>query len=241
MSSSSNGMHVPDNTSCRFCTSRHRSLFSSVSGEELEIIDGNKSCTRYKKGQALFHMGTRPLGVFCVNHGRIKVYRQGLDGRQQIIKVSAAGDLLGYKALISEHQYVHTAEALEDCVVCFVPKEDFLKLLKPGSEFYMRLLRAVCDEHGDISARMTEMAQRSVRQRLALALLMLKDTYGVEADREGEIEINLSREDLANIVGAATESLIRLLNDFKKEELIQSKGRRIKIVNPDGLLQASVH
>lgn len=86
---------------------------------------------------------------------------------------------------------------------------------------------------------MTEMAQRSVRQRAALSLLMLKDTYGIEHEQEGEIEINLTREDLANIIGTATESLIRLLNEFKKENLIETKGRKIRILNSKGLLLAS--
>jgi len=83
------------------------------------------------------------------------------------------------------------------------------------------------------------MAQRSVRQRLALTLIMLKDTYGVEQGMEGDIEINLTREDLANIVGTATESLIRLLNQFKKDNLITSSGRKIKILDTDGLIRAA--
>lgn len=228
-----------DSMSCKMCKSHHRSLFSSLSSEDMEDLNLAKTCTRYKKGQVLFHEGTRPLGVFCVNSGRIKVYRLGIDGKEQIIKVSAAGDLLGYKALISEQHYVLSGEALDDCVVCFIPKEDFLKLLKPGSAFYMEVLKAVCAENGIIANRMTEMAQRSVRQRLALSLLMLKDTYGLENDREGEIEINLTREDLANIVGTATESLIRLLNEFKREGLIETKGRKIRILDAQSLFAAS--
>jgi CRP/FNR family transcriptional regulator len=224
---------------CQFCQSHHRSLFDSLSKEELESVELVKSCTRYKKGQALFHEGTRPLGVFCVNKGRIKVYRLGIDGKEQIIKVSAAGDLLGYKALISDQHYNLSAEALDECLICFVPKEDFLELLKPGGQFYMDVLKAVCEENGLMASKMTEMAQRSVRQRAALTLLMLKDTYGIEQNEEGEIEINLTREDLANIVGTATESLIRLLNDFKKEELIETKGRRIRILDAPGLVQVS--
>jgi CRP/FNR family transcriptional regulator len=205
----------------------------------MTTVESAKTCTKYKKGQVLFHEGTRPLGVFCVNRGRIKVYRLGIDGKEQIIKISAAGDLLGYKALISAQHYNLSAEALDDCVVCFVPKEDFLELLKPGGRFYTDILKAVCEENGVMASKMTEMAQRSVRQRAALSLLMLKDTYGIEHEQEGEIEINLTREDLANIVGTATESLIRLLNDFKKENLIETQGRKIRILDSKGLMLAS--
>lgn len=202
-------------------------------------IDKGKTCTRYKKGQVLFHEGTRPMGVFCVNSGRIKVYRVGVDGKEQITRISAAGDLLGYKALISEHHYEQSAEALDDCIVCFVAKEDFLSLLRPDSSFYMDLLKTICNENAEMAAKMTQMAQQSVRQRLAISLLMLKDTYGIEQNTQGNIEINLTREDLANIVGTATESLIRLLNEFKKESLIETQGRKIRVLDTEGLLSAS--
>lgn len=227
-------------TTCEFCTAHHRSLFGSLSKEDMARVESGKTCTRYKKGQVLFHEGTRPLGVFCVNSGRIKVYRVGMDGKEQITRISAAGDLLGYKALLSENHYAQTAEALDDCIVCFVAKEDFLSLIRPDTRFYMDLLKSVCDENSEMADKMTRMAQQSVRQRLALTLVMLKETYGIEHNTAGdEIEINLTREDLANIVGTATESLIRLLNGFKKEKLIETKGRKIRVLSTDGLIAAS--
>ncbi len=225
--------------SCLFCKSQHRSIFGTLSGEDSETLSQAKTCTCYRKGQVLFHEGTRPMGVFCVNTGRIKVYCTGMDGKEQIIKVSAAGDILGYKSLLSDQLYQLTAEALDDCMVCFVPKDDFLLMVRPGTKFYLDLLQHVCSEANVMAMKMTQLAQQSVRQRLALTLLMLKDTYGIEQETKGEIEINLSREDLANIVGTATESLIRLLNDFKKEGLIETVGRKIKILEPKELLLVS--
>ncbi len=228
-----------NNLGCKVCKSYDRSMFSGLTEKEQGIVDEAKTCTKYKKGQVLFHEGTRPLGVFCVSAGRIKVYRKGQDGKEQIIKLSVVGDLLGYKAIISEQLYSLNAEALEDCLVCFIPREEFLALLQPGSLFYQNLLKAVCLEHGTISSKITEMAQLSVRQRLALSLLMLHDTYGLEQAEEGEIQINLSRGDLANIVGTATESLIRFLNEFKKGGLIATKGRKIAVKDQDGLFRVS--
>lgn len=227
------------NLGCALCKTHHKSLFGGLAFEDQSMVDQAKTCTNYKKGQVLFHEGTRPLGVFCISSGRIKVYRVGLDGKEQIIKISAAGDLLGYKALISDHHYMLSAEALEDCMICFVPKDEFLDLLKPGSHFYMNLLKTVCEEHGTFASKITEMAQLSVRQRLALSLLMLNKTYGMEQAENEEIQINLSREDLANIVGTATESLIRLLNEFKKDGFIETHGRKIEVKDQNGLLQAS--
>jgi CRP-like cAMP-binding protein len=224
--------------SCEDCSSRGQSLFGVLCAHELTNVSDAKSCTNYKKGQVLFHEGTRPLGVFCINKGKVKVYRLGADGKEQIMKITKEGDVLGYKAMISEETYPVTAETLEDCTICFVPKNDFLTLLSENPNFNKKLLQAVCQELGVMSEKLTNLAQKSVRERLAITLLMLKDTYGMEGEKEA-VEINLTREDLANIVGTATETLIRLLHDFKEESLISTKGRKIKVENARGLVKAA--
>ncbi|WP_143960800.1 Crp/Fnr family transcriptional regulator [Litoribacter populi] len=224
--------------SCADCKSRGSSLFGVLCAHEVAQVSDAKSCTNYKKGQVLFHEGTRPLGVFCINKGKAKVYRLGADGKEQIMKISKEGDVLGYKAMIGEETYPVTAETLEDCTICFVPKSDFLTLLSDNPNFNKKLLQAVCQEIGVMSEKLTNLAQKSVRERLAITLLMLKDTYGIDGDKE-PVEINLTREDLANIVGTATETLIRLLHDFKEENYISTKGRKIKVDDVKGLVRAA--
>ena len=224
--------------SCAECKSRANSLFGVLCSHDLSQVSEAKSCTKYKKGQVLFHEGTRPLGVFCVNSGKVKVYRLGTDGKEQIMKIAKEGDVLGYKAMISEEHYPVTAETLDDCAICFVPKTDFLYLLSENKGFNRKLMQAVCHELGVMSEKLTNLAQKSVRERLAISLLMLKDTYGMEGEN-GSVEINLTREDLANIVGTATETLIRLLHDFKEENLISTKGRKIRVENVKGLVKAA--
>ncbi len=222
---------------CSDCQVKGRSKFAGLCEKDLDSISYNKSCAEYKKGQVLFHEGTRPLGVFCINHGKIKVYKVGFDGKEQIIQISKPGDLLGYKAMISEETYPVTAEALEDTKVCFVPKGDFLSILDEAPSFNNMLLREACKELGIMADSLTSLAQKSVRERLAVALLMLKDTYGVDGIDDGPVEINLTREDLANIVGTATETVIRLLHDFKQEKLIETKGRKIRVLEPKQLIK----
>jgi len=225
--------------SCLDCNSKNKSLFGVLCSHELTQISDAKSCTNYKKGQVLFHEGTRPLGVFCINTGKVKVYKVGADGKEQIMKVTKEGDVLGYKAMISEEHYPVTAETLEDCTICFVPKNDFLSLLTENPGFNRKLLQTVCQELGIMSEKLTNLAQKSVRERLAITLLMLKETYGIEGEENEPVEINLTREDLANIVGTATETLIRLLHDFKEENLISTKGRKINVENSKGLVKAA--
>lgn len=224
---------------CENCKIQGFSKFKNLNGEDLDKMTYNKSCTAYKKGQVLFHEGTRPLGVFCVHAGKIKVYKTGYDGKDQIIQISKQGDLLGYKAMISEEMYPVSAETLEDATVCFIPRTDFLSILDSSSELNRLLLKEACHELGAMTESLTNLAQKPVRERLAVTLLMLKDTYGIDAVENGEVEINLTREDLANTVGTATETLIRLLHDFKEEKLIESKGRKIKVIDDRGLFKVA--
>lgn len=221
---------------CEECKIRKDSKFGLLCEHEVNQISESKSCTAYKKGQVLFYEDTRPLGVFCINEGKIKVYKTGYDGKDQIIMLAGPGDLLGYRAMISEETYPVSAEALEASNVCFIPKSEFLTLLEENSRFNQMILREACKELGVMAENMTNLAQKSVRERLAVALLMLKDTYGIDKEN-GPIEINLTREDLANIVGTATETIIRLLHDFKEEKLIETKGRKIRVLESEKLVK----
>lgn len=223
--------------SCEECEVRGISRFSGLCSENLEKVSYSKSCTAYKKGQIIFHEDTRPLGVFCVNKGKLKVYKTGDDGKDQIIQVSKPGDLLGYRAMIGDDLYPVTAEALEDVQVCFIPKSEFLRLMDESEDFVRLLLKEACHELGTMTEALTNLAQKSVRERLAVTLLMLKDTYFDEKRPNDPSEINLTREDLANIVGTATETIIRLLHDFKEENLIQTNGRKILVLDPERLVK----
>lgn len=222
---------------CEDCEVRKDSVFSGLCAHNLSGLNESKSSNVYKKGQTLFHEGTRPMGIFCVNAGKIKIYRLGADGKEQIIQIASGGDILGYKAMLSDENYPVSAETLEQCNICFVPKSNFIGILEQSPDLYQRLLKTVCHEMGIMTERITNLAQKSVRERLALTLVMLNDTYGLDAMDNGAVTINLTREDLANIVGTATETLIRLLHDFKEEKLVATEGRKIKILNPRQLAE----
>ncbi|WKN46414.1 Crp/Fnr family transcriptional regulator [Tunicatimonas pelagia] len=219
------------------CRSLGTSSFSSLCSHQLTAISKGKSCTVYKKGQILFHEGTRPLGVFCINQGKVKVYKLGYEGKEQIISIARNGGLLGYKALLAEESYGVSAETLEECTICFLPKSTFLQTLQESSQLNQQIMKQVCQELGLMTENITNQAQRSVRERLAITLLELKDTYGLDTHDNGSIEINLTRDDLANIIGTATETLIRLLNEFKSDQLISTQGRKIRIEDPAGLVR----
>lgn len=213
---------------CENCLSRKDSLFSSFCGEEISGLDASKSCNYYKKNQPLFIEGSIPRGVYCLNQGKVKIFTRGEEGKEQIIHIAKAGEIVGFRAMFSGDPYKVAASTLEECNICFIGKSDFLNLVDSNITLRNGLMRELSKELADRAGFITNMAQKSVRERLAYVLLILDDIYDQEM-------INMTREDLANYVGTATETLIRLLKDFKEEDLIVTHTRKIEIIDREGL------
>lgn len=226
---------VPD---CIHCSKRFSSVFCRAEVSNLHSINESKVCSTYKKGQMIFHEGSYAFGLFCINSGKIKISRNGDDGREAILRLAKPGDIIGYKALLINEKYSASAVALDDCNVCFIPKELFLKILKSDSSLSIELMRMLSTELGKVETKLTHLAQKPVRERLAETLLFIKETYGLEDD-EQTINAALTREEIANIVGTATESAIRLLSEFKKDNIIELEGKKIKIINMEKLIRTA--
>ncbi len=223
---------------CSLCAGKEHSLFSELPKDDLDTLSLHKTCIRYKKGQTLFYEGTRPMGLFCINSGKVKVYKISSEGKEQILKLGKPGDFLGYRALISEEFYNSSATVIEEGAMCYIPKSDFLEILQKNPAFFRKMAKRVAHELGVMEQKLVTIAQKSVRERLAATLIMLKETYGMEDSEESNlIDIALSREDLANIIGTATETVIRLLSDFKTQKLISLQGKKIKVLDPKGLVR----
>ncbi|WP_018477912.1 Crp/Fnr family transcriptional regulator [Pontibacter roseus] len=219
---------------CKNCTSRASSLLGCCRGAELEQLSATKSCYAYKKGQLIFHEGGKPSGLYCINSGKIKISKMGSDGKEQIVRLAKPGDVIGYRALMADSNYSASAVSLEDAVVCFIPRSQFLELISHNVDFASGLMKLLSNALGEAEERMVQMAYKPVRERLAEALLLLQKTY---QQREGEdnFTISISREDLASIVGTAKETTIRLLSDFKDEQVITTKGSSITILDQEKL------
>jgi CRP/FNR family transcriptional regulator len=215
--------------SCSTCHQRKENLLGGLGCDEISHIEDHKSCNYYKKNQSLFIEGSYPRGVFCINQGRIKIYKRGNEGKEQIIQIAKGGDLVGFRAMFSEDVYKVSAETLEECNICFISREDFLSLMDSNPTLRKGIIKELSTELADRANFITNMAQKSVRERLAFSLLLLMDIY------EGEA-INLSRDDMANFVGTATETLIRLLKDFKEEALIETHARKITVLDRNKLM-----
>lgn len=217
---------------CENCKSRENSLFGSFCNGEVDDLDSKKTCSFYKKNQPLFLEGSTPRGVFCLNSGKVKIFTRGEEGKEQIIHLSSDGEIVGFRSMFSGEPYKVSATTLEECNICFIGKSDFLNLVDTNATLRNGIMKELSTELADRATFITNMAQKSVRERLAFSLILLEDIYKDEM-------INLTREDLANFVGTATETLIRLLKDFKEENLIQTHARKIEVLDKEGLLRVS--
>ena len=208
-------------------------LFKKLTDDEFIRLNYDKTCMLYKKGSIIYKEGTRLTGFYCVLKGIVKILKTGADGKEQIIRFAKKGDIIAYRSLLSLELACTTSKVIDDAVLCNIPRSTLLFLIKNNWEFSLHMLQIVCKELGDANDFITDIAQKTVKERLAEMLLLLKDEF--ELDVENTLQISLTREELANMVGTATESVIRLLSEFKQEQLINLDGRKIKIINIPGL------
>jgi CRP-like cAMP-binding protein len=208
-------------------------LFKKLTDDELNRLNFEKSCSTYKKGTVIYREGSRLTGFYCVTKGIIKIYKTGIDGKEQIIKFAKRGEIIAYRSLLSQELACTTAKVIEEAVLCHVPYQTLLYLIQNNWQFSHHMLQIVCRELREANDYITDIAQKSVRERLAEVLLLLRENF--DLDRQNTLQISLTREELANMVGTATESVIRLLSEFRSDNLIELQGRKIKFLNIPGL------
>lgn len=198
--------------------------------EELnKLISNNRKVTTFKKKQHLFSEGNHPNNLYFLNKGKIKTYKANEDGREYITNLYKDGDFIGYLDLLEEKAYRESAMALEESEVYIIPKEDFFTLLYQNRDVAGKFIKILSDNLADREERLLKLAYNSVRKRVAEALLLVEKQY--KQDPNYKSEVSISREDLASIVGASKETVIRTLADFKDENLVDTKGSKITILN----------
>ena len=217
------------------CLVRSHNLFRHLTDEELSRLQDEKLVEFHRRGSIIYQEGNRINGFYCIGKGIIKVYKTGIDGKEQIIRFARKGDIIGFRSVLSRELACTTAEIIEDAVTCFIPGETLIHLVKNNGNFSIELMQLTCKELGEANEYITDIAQKTVRERLAEILIHLVNEFGL--DESNILQITLTREELANIVGTATESVIRLLSEFKQDKLIEISGRKVKILNIPGLMR----
>jgi len=220
---------------CESCIVKQFNSLKNLSKEELLRISACKTSKIVKKGEVIFEEGEMLNGVYCVKDGICKLSKLSANGKDQIIKLVVKGELLGQRSLISEESSNLQATALNDMELCFIPKSEIIDDLRKNVSFSFDVLKNMSQDLKEADDIIVNMAQKSVRQRLAEALISINSSFGTNPD--GTLSVLLSREDYASIVGTATESAIRVLSQFKKEGLISTIGKQIKIEDLEGLMR----
>jgi len=222
---------------CDQCIIREFSTLKSLSKDDLKNISHHKDSIDFKKGDVLFSEGTIINGVYCIKEGVCKLSRLSANGKEQIVRFIKGGDMLGYRSVLSEEPVTLTVTALKDMKACYIPKKEIFDAIKANAKFSMDMMKTVCHDLKDANMAITNMAQKSVKERLADLLLFLKETFGLDDD--GYLNIILTREEFSSVIGTATESAIRLLSGFKKDGLIDLDGKKVKVINEPELLRIS--
>jgi CRP-like cAMP-binding protein len=199
----------------------------------LEFLAESGNTNHYKKKQIIYTEGNHPVRLFYIEKGKVKTYKTNEDGKEFTVGLFAEGDFFGYTALLEESVYKENAEALEDAEVTIIP-EDFEKLIHSNAAVQRKFIQLLAKNVSEKEEQLLNIAYNSLRKRVADALIKLQGKYKKEGD--AVFSMHISREDLANIAGTATESLIRTLSDFKNEKLIEVKEGNIIILNEKKLV-----
>ena len=213
-------------------------IFSALTPEEQEFLLQNHSVMRFKKGEIIYHEGERPTGLMCLAQGKAKIFKEGVGGRDQIVRMASGPGFIGYRALFADENHIASAVVMEPCTIFHIPREVINKLLQENNRLCMNIIKSFATELGFTRYRIVTLTQKHIRGRLAESLVFLRDIYGYEEDG-CTLSIYLSREDLANFSNMTTSNAIRTLSTFVNEKVITVDGRIIRILDEKKLERIS--
>ena len=213
-------------------------IWRVLNEKEHKLIRDTARFINLKKNEIVYYENDKPVDFMCLLKGKIKIYKEGVGGRSQIVRVVRPVQYFGYRAYFAEEPYVTTAAAFESSVVCLIPMKIIEQILRNNGSLAMLLIRLLSIDLGVSDRRVVNLTQKHIRGRLAESLIFLKESYGLEEDG-ATIGVYLAREDLANLSNMTTSNAIRTLSIFEKERIISLDGRKIKIIDEDRLQKIS--
>ncbi len=218
---------------CEHCIIRKINALCILRKEELKRISDSRVTKIIKKGNPVFNEGEHLQGIFCVRKGVSKLSKISSEGRKQILKLATSGEVLGLTSLFTMDAAYLSATAVDDMEVCFIPKERIMEAVQGNPEYAMELLHQLAQDVKEADSVIVNMSLKTVKQRMAEAILHVRDTFG--EDKDGFLKLKLSRDDIASLVGTATESCIRIISEFKKRGWLRTSGKKIGVADVDEL------
>ncbi len=220
------------------CLEGPSSVFKGLSPEEKETLDQHHTLLNFEKGRLISGEGSRARGLMCLASGKAKVYSIGVGRREQIIKVLRPNNFINYRALYSDVPHPFSVTAIEQSSVVVFEKHTLSGILRQNSDLALKFLKVISEELMFTDSRLISLTQKHVRGRVAESILILRDTYGLDADGR-TLRVLLSREDFAHLSNMTTSNAIRTLSNFVGEGILIIEGRRIGILNNDRLVDIS--
>jgi len=215
-----------------------KSLFYVLLPEEKEELQHHISFTNYRKNEFIFKEGDKPTGLLILVDGKVKIFKEGVGGREQIIRMAKPHGVIGYRALVSSDNHIASALTLEESLICSISPDFIVNIALKNSDFSFKIIQKLARELAFSNGRMVTLTQKHIRGRLAESLILLKDQYGVENDGT-TLRVYLSREDIANLSNMTTSNAIRTLSTFASERMIAIDGRKIRILDANRLERVS--
>ena len=212
--------------------------WTPLSESQRKLLADNVRIVSFKKNDIIYRDGEPPREVMCLIAGKVKVYKDGVNGRSQIIRAIKAVEFFSYRAFFAGEEYKTSAMAIDNCVVAFLPIQLVIKFVHENNAVSMFFIRHLAKLLGTADERTVSLTQKHIRGRLAETLLFLKDSYGVEEDGY-TLSIYLSREDIASMSNMTTSNAIRTLSSFAVENMIAIDGRKIRIMQDEELRKVS--
>ena len=214
------------------------SIFTVLTAKQKKFLKENLTCIKHRKGEIIFKEGFKPTGLMSLSDGKVKIFKEGISGKEQIIRLAKTNDFIGFRALFADDYYNASAIAIEDSVICVFEKKTLISLITENSKLSLKIIKYLAKELGEAENRTVSLTQKHLRGRLAESLLVLIDTYGYEEDNQ-TIKVKLAREDLASLSNMTTSNAIRTLYSFADEDVINIEGKKIKVLNSKELEKIS--
>ena len=218
------------NSKCNNCIDNKDSIFNVLTAKEKSILKENIACIQYKKGENIFKEGFKPYGLISLSKGKVKIFKEGIGGREQIIRLAKSNDFIGFRALFADDYYSASAVAIENSSICVIDKKELLKFIRQNSELALQIIKLLATDLGESEKKIISLTQKHLRGRLAESLILLVDTYGLKADKQ-TMKVKLAREDLANMSNMTASNAIKTLYAFAEDKVIELEGKSIKVLN----------
>jgi len=226
------------NSCIELCLESNLSPFTGLNQKDKEAIVQHHTSHKIKKGGYLYRKGEKVRGVICLVSGKAKIFRAGVAGREQIIKMLKVNDITGFQTLFTESIWPDSAMAIEESIIFTIEKQCLLRILRNNADLSMNISKVLSEELSYSYDKMVSLSQKHVRGRLVESLLMLCKIYGFETDGK-TINARLSRNDIAHLSNMTTSNAIRTLSNLAAEGNIKIKGRKITILNIGNLEEIS--